>query len=127
MAQAAGRSRQNHEYRPPGAAGDGAELLMTTLDQLMYGIRQVESGGNYSVVNSIGAVGAYQILQSNVPEWTRQALGYSMSWQQFRDSRAAQDAVARYKLGIFLKRYGAQGAASMWFSGQPNPNSTASD
>lgn len=100
---------------------------MTSLDQLMYGIRQVESGGNYSVVNSIGAVGAYQVMKANIPEWTRQALGYSMTWQQFRDSRAAQDAVARYKLGGFLKKYGAQGAASMWFSGQPNPNSTASD
>src|SRR5207248_4076931 len=100
---------------------------MTTLDQLIYGIRQVESGGNYSVVNGIGAVGAYQILKSNIPEWTRQALGYSMTWQQFRDSRSAQDAVARYKLGGFLKKYGAQGAASMWFGGQPNPNSTASD
>jgi hypothetical protein len=101
--------------------------MAVTLDQLLYGIRQVESGGNYSVVNSIGAVGAYQILKSNIPEWTKQALGYSMTWQQFRDSRAAQDKVARYKLGVFYKKYGAQGAASMWFSGQPNYNSSASD
>ncbi|MFF6988360.1 hypothetical protein [Streptomyces sp. NPDC010273] len=101
--------------------------MATTLDQLLYGVRQVESGGNYSVVNSIGAVGAYQVMKGNIPEWTRQALGYSMTWQQFRNSRAAQDAVARYKLGVFYKKYGAAGAASMWFSGQPNPNSSASD
>ena len=101
--------------------------MAVSLDQLLYGIRKVESGGNYRVVNSIGAVGAYQVMKGNVPEWTRQALGYSMTWQQFRDSKSAQDAVARYKLGIFYKKYGAEGAASMWFSGQPNPNSTASD
>ncbi len=101
--------------------------MAITLDQLLYGIRQVESGGNYSVVNSIGAVGAYQVMKGNIPEWTKQALGYSMTWQQFRDSRAAQDAVARYKLGKFFAKYGAEGAASMWFSGQPNPNSSRSD
>lgn len=101
--------------------------MAVTLNQLIYGIRQVESGGNYSVVNSIGAVGAYQIMKANIPEWTKQALGYSMTWQAFRNSRAAQDAVARYKLGKFFAKYGAQGAASMWFSGQPNPNSSASD
>jgi hypothetical protein len=100
---------------------------MTTLDQLLYGVRQVESGGNYSVVNSIGAVGAYQVMKGNIPSWTRKALGYSMTWQQFRDSRSAQDAVARVILGGYYKKYGAAGAASMWFSGQPNPNSSASD
>lgn len=101
--------------------------MAISLDQLLYGVRQVESGGNYHVVNSIGAVGAYQVMKANIPSWTRRALGYSMTWQQFRDSRAAQDAVARYMLGGYLKKYGAAGAASMWFSGQPNPNSSASD
>lgn len=100
---------------------------MTTLDQLLYGIRRIESGGNYSVVNSIGAVGAYQVMKANIPSWTKRALGYSMTWQQFRDSRAAQDAVARVILGGYYRKYGAAGAASMWFSGQPNPNSSASD
>lgn len=100
---------------------------MTTLAQLIAGIKQVESGGRYSVVNSIGAVGAYQVMKANIPSWTRQALGYSMTWQQYRDSPAAQDKVAAYMLGNYYKRYGAAGAASMWFSGQPNPNSRASD
>ncbi|MET9385307.1 transglycosylase SLT domain-containing protein [Streptomyces sp. NPDC002928] len=101
--------------------------MAISLDQLLYGVRQVESGGNYSVVNSIGAVGAYQVMKANIPSWTKKALGYSMTWQQFRDSRAAQDAVARTILGGYYKKYGAEGAASMWFSGQPNPNSSRSD
>ena len=100
---------------------------MTTLDQLLYGIRKIESGGNYHVVNSIGAVGAYQVMKANIPGWTKSALGHSMTWQQFRDSPSAQDAVARKILGGYYKKYGAEGAASMWFSGQPNPNSKASD
>lgn len=101
--------------------------MSLTLAQLLAGIRQVESGGNYSVVNGIGAVGAYQVMKANIPSWTKRALGYSMTWQQFRDSRAAQDKVAQVVLGGYFKQYGAEGAASMWFSGQPNPNSRASD
>lgn len=101
--------------------------MAISLNQLLAGIRQIESGGNYSVVNSIGAVGAYQVMKANIPSWTRRALGYSMTWQQFRASRSAQDKVARVILGGYYKKYGAAGAASMWFSGQPNPNSHASD
>lgn len=104
--------------------------MSLTLQQLLAGIRQVETGGEkdpYGTVNSIGAVGAYQVMKANIPEWTRQALGYSMTWQQFRASRSAQDKVAAYKLGIYLSKYGAEGAAAMWFSGQPNPNSSSSD
>jgi len=101
--------------------------MALTFEQFKAGIRQVESGGNYSVVNSVGAVGAYQVMKSNIPSWTKQALGYSMTWQQFRDSPAAQDKVADKILGGFFNKYGAEGAASMWFSGQPNPNSSASD
>lgn len=100
---------------------------MTTLNQLLAGIRQVESGGNYNVVNSIGAVGAYQVMKANIPSWTKKALGYSVSWQTFRNSKSIQDKVARVILGGYYKKYGAAGAASMWFSGQPNPNSTRSD
>jgi hypothetical protein len=101
--------------------------MTVSLAQLLAGVRQVESGGNYSVVNSIGAVGAYQVMKANIPSWTRKALGYSMTWQQFRDSRAAQDKVAQVILGGYFAKYGAAGAASMWFSGQPNPNSSRSD
>lgn len=101
--------------------------MSVSLNQLLYGVRKVESGGNYHVVNSIGAVGAYQVMKANIPEWTRRALGHSVSWQTFRDSKSIQDTVARYILGGYYKKYGAEGAASMWFSGQPNPNSGASD
>ena len=101
--------------------------MTVTLAQLLKGIRQEESGGNYSVVNSIGAVGAYQVMKANIPSWTKRALGYSMTWQQFRASKSAQDKVASVILGGYYKKYGAEGAASMWFSGQPNPNKSGSD
>lgn len=104
--------------------------MAISLDQLIYGVRMVETSGRadgYKIVNSIGAVGAYQVMKANIPSWTKEALGKSLTWQQFRDSPSSQDAVARHFLGKYYKKYGPEGAASMWFSGQPNPNSTASD
>jgi hypothetical protein len=101
-----------------------------TLDQLIYGVRMVETSGRpdgYSTVNSIGAVGAYQVMYYNIAKWTKEALGHVLTQQQFIDSPASQDAVARYFLGKSYKKYGPEGAAAVWFSGQPNPNSKSSD
>lgn len=101
--------------------------MTVSLAQFLAGIRQVESGGDYSVVNGVGAVGAYQVMKANIPSWTLKALGHSLTWQQFRASRAAQDKVAQVILGGYYKKYGPEGAAAMWLTGQPNPGSNASD
>lgn len=104
--------------------------MTISLDQLLYGIRMAETSGRkngYQTVNSIGATGAYQVMPENIGPWTLEALGHAMTQAQFKASPAAQDAVARYKLGKSYAKYGPEGAASIWFSGQPDPNSTASD
>jgi hypothetical protein len=96
---------------------------MTTFDQLMYGIGVQESGGhNYSVVNSIGAVGKYQVMKGNIPNWSRQVLGYSISWQQFRDSPKLQEQIVRGILKGYYNKYGARGAAAAWYAGPGNHN-----
>src|SRR4051812_19961879 len=104
MAHDAERPGPDHADRAPGAPVDGPCLMSLTFAQFKAGIKQVESGGRYSVVNSIGAVGAYQVMKSNIPEWTRRALGYSMTWQQFRDSPSAQEKVADVILGGYFKQ-----------------------
>lgn len=103
--------------------------MATTLDQLLYGIREQETGGmsesqRYHVINSIGAVGAYQVMTANIASWTKAALGKSLTRDQFRNSKSAQDKVARYIIGGYYKKYGAEGAAAMWYSGQPDPTKT---
>lgn len=103
------------------------------LDRLAYAIREVETGGipdskRYKTVNSIGATGAYQVMKANIAEWTQEALGKSLTLQQWLGNKDAQDKVAIYKLGKSQKKYGSwEAAAAVWFSGQPNPNSSASD
>lgn len=86
-----------------------------------------ESGGNYGAVSPAGAVGAYQVLPSNIAAWSRQILGYSISEQEFLQNHALQDTIVAGILLDYVNKYGYQGAAAMWFSGQPNPNSQASD
>lgn len=102
--------------------------------QLAYAIREVESGGispeskRYTVINSIGATGAYQVMKANIASWTKEALGKSLSLDEWLGNKAAQDKVAMYKLGQYQKKYNSwESAAAVWFSGQPNPDSRASD
>ncbi|MFJ3540368.1 hypothetical protein ACIPQA_33615 [Streptomyces sp. NPDC090109] len=105
--------------------------MAVTVSQLMAAIRQIETGGQkdpYRTVNGIGATGAYQVMPFNIGPWTKEVLGRAMTQAEFRNSREAQDAVARAKLGGYMKRYGSwQAAASVWFSGKPDWNSSASD
>ncbi len=88
-------------------------------------IKNIESSGNYSALgpvlkNGDRALGAYQVMSSNVPSWTKGALGYSMSPSQFLASSSAQDAVFSKYFGASLAKYGnPQDAASVWFTGRP--------
>jgi hypothetical protein len=90
-----------------------------SLSALLYAIGQQESGGDYQADNGI-AVGKYQVEKTNVPSWTAADLGKAMTWQQFLADPSAQDQVASAELGRLLSKYGAAGAASAWYSGDPN-------
>lgn len=97
-------------------------------DAFLWAIAQEESGGRYlKWPGGNRAIGKYQVMPGNVAEWTREALGHSLTPQQYANSPSAQEAVARKILGGYYQKYGPAGGAAMWFSGQPNPNSTASD
>lgn len=93
--------------------------MALTLGQFLAGLRQQESSGDYSAVNSIGATGAYQVMPANIGPWTKAALGHADTQEQFLASKADQDATAAYELGPIFQKYGPAGAASWWYSGDP--------
>ena len=97
----------------------------------MAGIAKKESGGNYGAVGPATrgdrAYGKYQVMGANVPQWTREALGQSMTPLEFLHSPQAQEAVARAKLGSYMQQYGPVGAANAWFTGSPHPNPKSAD
>lgn len=96
--------------------------MAITFNQFMRAIAAQESGGNYHVVNSYGAVGKYQVLKSNIPGWSREILGYSITWQQFRDSPQLQEKIVQGKLRKYYDAWGPRGAAAAWYAGPGNHN-----
>src|SRR3989338_4006776 len=81
-------------------------------------------GGNYSTIgpptrNGGRAIGRYQVMDYNVPSWTAQACGRSMSPYEFRASPDCQDKVFDKIFGGYVTSCGSYaGAASKWFSGK---------
>lgn len=100
--------------------------------RLATAIGQFESGGNYKAVGPVTssgdkAYGKYQVMGANIPSWTKEALGKSMTPQQFLADTAAQDKVAEYKMGKMLAQYkNPNDVASVWFSGRPLAKAGAS-
>jgi hypothetical protein len=88
-------------------------------------IGSVESSNNYQALGpqtSSGdrAYGRYQVMGQNIPQWTKEVLGTTLTPQQFLANPQAQDAVFNAKFGQSVQKYGnPQDAASVWFSGRP--------
>jgi len=71
-------------------------------EKIAEAIGEFESGGNYKAIGKETgkgrAYGKYQVMSFNIPNWTKEALGKSMTIKQFLDNPQAQDQVAQYKL-----------------------------
>lgn len=101
---------------PTNAAADA----MTYRDA----IASIESAGSgdYSAVGPrherMGrALGRYQIMESNIEPWSREALGRSVSVEEFMSNPAIQDAIFDHKFNGYVERFGPDGAAQAWFAG----------
>jgi len=104
-------------------------MAQPSFEAFFWAISTQESGGNYkavgpSVQGGHHAYGKYQVMDYNIPSWTKKYLGHSMTPAQYLASPQAQETVARGVLQGYYNKYGAKGAAAMWYSGQSNPNKT---
>lgn len=96
-----------------------------SLNSFKAAIAKQESGGRYNAVGPVTAkgnraYGKYQVMDFNIPSWTKEALGRSLSVQDFYNSPQAQEAVANYKFNQLYNQYGNWAdVASVWFSGRP--------
>jgi cell wall-associated NlpC family hydrolase len=94
-----------------------------SFDEFFHGIAQQESGGNYGAVNpGSGALGKYQIMPGNIAEWSQKYMGTQWTPQQFLGDPYKQEALAKAVLGDYYTKWGARGAASAWYSGDPALN-----
>lgn len=99
-------------------------------------IASQESGGQADPYKAIGPVtktgdrayGKYQVMGTNIPQWTKEALGRSYTPEQFLHDPQAQEAVFKTKfLNDYVPKYGYDGAARAWFGGEGgmnNPNAS---
>lgn len=103
------------------------------LNSFKQGIAGVESGSNYNAIGPATksgdkAYGKYQVMGANISSWTKQALGYSMTPDQFLKSPDAQEKVFENQSLTNYAKYGNwDDVASVWFSGRPLASNTSSD
>lgn len=88
------------------------------------GIAAIESDGTggYDAIgptdDTLGrALGRYQIMEANIPEWSRAALGREVTVEEFMASSDIQDAIFDHRFGGYVAQYGEEGAAQAWFGG----------
>lgn len=95
--------------------------MAISFEQFFSAISEQESGGNYNArgvyVKGDRAYGKYQVMGANIPSWTRQYFGKTLTPEQFLANPKAQEAVARGRLQSYWNKYGARGAAAAWYSG----------
>lgn len=99
------------------------------VQKIANAIGQFETGGNYTkrgpVVSSgrykgERALGKYQIMPGNLPQWSKEALGRVVTEQEFMNSPAIQDAIAQFQMAKILRQHGTlENVVSVWFSGRP--------
>jgi hypothetical protein len=93
-----------------------------SMEKYAAAIRKIESTGRYHITTNAGrgrtALGAYQVLDTNLPSWSRAALGRSVSHEEFLRSPHLQDRVFHHRFGQYVAKYGAHGAARAWLGGE---------
>lgn len=99
------------------------------LGTAMQKIKAVESSGNYQARGPIvtsgqyageRALGAYQVMPGNLPQWSREALGRQVSEQEFLNNPQIQDQIVAHQFAKNYQKYGNwDDAASVWFTGRP--------
>lgn len=99
-----------------GAAGD-----MTAYQNAIASIESAGSG-DYGAVGprhkTMGrALGRYQIMESNIGPWSKEALGREVTADEFMADPSIQDAIFNKKFASYVDKYGPEGAAQAWFAG----------
>ena len=122
-------------------SGSPSSGAITSIDQLMAHIREVESSNRYYVDNGLGYFGAYQIDYANYDNWSHWTADYVANGGILETSPVTaeephepawtpnnQDNVARYILTGYYKKYGSyEMAARCWNQGEGGRNNSDAD
>lgn len=109
------------------SSGSGGHTAEDDEAHFLWAESMQESGGNYGAISGDGALGRWQVMPQNLYGWARQCGMTPVSPSEFLANHAYQDQLVTCILGGYYKKYGPQGAAAMWYSGQSNPGETYGD
>lgn len=107
-----------------------------SVSSLSNAIKTVESGGDYQARGPVvttgqykgeRALGAYQVMPGNLPSWSKEALGYVVTPEQFLANPQIQDQIAQSRFENLLKSNSPEDAAAIWFSGRPLAKNNSKD
>ena len=112
-------------------SNDASNQTSNIVTSLRRAIFEQESGANFKAVNpDSGALGYGQVMPANVASWTKEALGRSLTAQEFLNNPEAQIKTIDFKLNEYLQRelkatgnnldLAVRRVASTWYSGNPN-------
>jgi hypothetical protein len=117
----------------------GGNSLTGQMSHYADAIAAVESrgSGDYAAVGPVvpkgmyageRAYGKYQIMETNIGDWSQKYLGERISTREFMASPEKQDKIFEGHFGASLEKYGTpQDAASVWFSGGPLKGNNRND
>lgn len=101
----------------------------TNVAAIAEAIGQFESGNNYQAQGPVvqsgmykgeRALGKYQIMPGNLPQWSMETVGRVVTPQEFLQNPRLQDQIAIGKMQDIYARYGTpEDVASVWFTGRP--------
>ena len=91
---------------------------MAEVDDFINAIAMQETGGEPNPYQA--RWGKYAINPAYVASMSQLYLGRTMTSDQYLSSPALQDELGRAALTALYNRYGVDGAASSWYSGNPN-------
>lgn len=109
----------------PAAPSAGGDINSVGIDAAREALGQIESSGRYGVKGPRNSklgypLGKYQIMEANLPQWSREALGRSVTSQEFMRSPELQDKVATFQMQKLYDKYGNwDDVASAWLTGNP--------
>lgn len=115
----------------PAAVRSNQSAMPAQLKSLRRAIIGQESGANFRAVNPhSGALGYAQVMPDNLPHWSKEALGYTVSRTEFLNDPDLQLRIIDYKLNQYWQQsQTASGGdedltvlrvAAWWYSGKPD-------
>ena len=108
-----------------------ASTPVSPVDALSRAIISQESTNNHKSLNPHSqALGLAQVMPANVAAWSKEALGYRLSVDEFRSNPTAQKQIINYKLEHYWQdaliesngdeELAVLKVASHWYSGNPD-------